>query len=337
MKQFLFKISFYFIPFALWSLYAFYSISNISGDLGALGMIPFGECDSIFDSHKVFNSKLQECYSLEEIKDAEIITIGDSFSEQAIDGYQNRLSKDLNHRIYNLNTNIANSYSPIQVAYSLLYNKQLKNCKVLIVETVERSAIGRLLTYDQNANEIDSTMVASPIITPKIDFNIKSFCSFTRLFIGMDNPVKRLHLSVDLFTHKSYGKTLFFYCDDINFNRLKDADCQEAVNKLLLLKNLADDRGIYMIFMIAADKYDQYYDFINENPYPANPTLNYFSNLDTSWYVNTKQVRLPSIKQGDKDIFKVNNTHWSVIGANIVADHLAEMIIKNNSLNSKSK
>ena len=86
--------------------------------------------------------------------------------------------------------------------------------------------------------------------------------------------------------------------------------------------------------MVAADKYDMYYDYIEDNPYPRNPSFDYFINYDTTVFINTKTLLLPYLQQEIKDIYRVNDTHWSPIAAKIVGEHIASII--NNYIDYKN-
>lgn len=78
--------------------------------------------------------------------------------------------------------------------------------------------------------------------------------------------------------------------------------------------------------MVAAGSYDLYQDYIVDNPYPRDTTLDYFDDLDTSWFLNTKKLIKPHIDAGEKDMVLLNDTHWSIKSAKLAGEKLGEMI-----------
>ena len=63
-----------------------------------------------------------------------------------------------------------------------------------------------------------------------------------------------------------------------------------AIKNLNKLHYLALERGVNLIYLISADKYDVYSEYVIDNPFPSNPTLEYFNNIDTTWLINSKRI-----------------------------------------------
>ena len=79
--------------------------------------------------------------------------------------------------------------------------------------------------------------------------------------------------------------------------------------------------------MIAADKYDVYEKYTNNNSFPVCHLLEYFDSIDKNCCViNTKIIFEPLLDAGEKDIYKMNDSHWSVTGHKIVANILTKEI-----------
>ena len=75
---------------------------------------------------------------------------------------------------------------------------------------------------------------------------------------------------------------------------------------------------------MAADKYDVYQEFTIRNKYPKKELLERFVDFEANpYYVNTKHVLLKNARQGVKDLYYADDTHWSPIGAKIVAEEIA--------------
>ena len=81
------------------------------------------------------------------------------------------------------------------------------------------------------------------------------------------------------------------------------------------------------IYMIAADKYDAYESLI-VNKHKCNHLLDYFPSNDS--IINTKELLLPYILAGTQDVYRVDDTHWSPVGSNIVGIEVADRIKKLN-------
>ena len=73
------------------------------------------------------------------------------------------------------------------------------------------------------------------------------------------------------------------------------------------------------MYLIVGDKYDVYEPFIIDK-HPHNPTLD--NCPEEPWVINTKPMLQENARKGVKDIFRINDTHWSPIGAKLVADYL---------------
>ena len=99
MRRFLIKVSVFSIPLLIFVASYFYVAANMTGDLGILGMIPFGEYEV---GEKPDSSGYYECYSIEDAHDAEIVVIGDSFSDQHENSFENYLGKALGRKVCHL-------------------------------------------------------------------------------------------------------------------------------------------------------------------------------------------------------------------------------------------
>ena len=76
---------------------------------------------------------------------------------------------------------------------------------------------------------------------------------------------------------------------------------------------------------MAADKYDVYQEFAVENRFPVKTLLDDFACHESNpYFVNTKTVLVEKARQGVKDLYYADDTHWSPIGAKIVAEEIAK-------------
>lgn len=311
-----------------------------TGGFGSWG-IPFGPYDTIF--HQPEYCFVDNIDNFDSLREAEIISIGDSFSQGGISGYQNFLGHILNTKVSNFRFKNAR---PENTAYTLLKKNLIPKCKILIVESVERAFIKSL----SDEFFIFDNIQEKEIITKKqenifdyfdnkdleirhFDFDIKALTSFYKNKLSLTKKYKLLYLKEDMFTSKSYSKSLYIY-DNINgdgdselsFKTLSKEQIDIAKNNFLVLIDEAQKHNIHIIYLIPTNKYDLYYNYIENNPYPQDSSFDYFEEFDTTIFINTKKILLPYLHQGVKDIYRVNDTHWSIIAAQIVGEHLGESI-----------
>lgn len=80
--------------------------------------------------------------------------------------------------------------------------------------------------------------------------------------------------------------------------------------------------------MATTDKYDLYYDFIVDNPYPKNYLFDLLRETPKEYYfVDTKTILLEALKRGEKDIYYADDTHWSYRASEIISQ---DSIFKEN-------
>lgn len=329
MRRFLIKVSVFSIPLLLFVACYFYVVANMTGDLGTLGMIPFGDYEV---GEKPDFTDYYECYSIEDAHDAEIVVIGDSFSDQHDDSFENYLGHALGKKVCHLyiKKRITN---PSAAANYLIDNDLLPNCKVLVLELGERETVWRMcncfkpvqMAFKTQGNGSDEGFDMFKYL------NINKMSSFLKLSLDIDDPVVRLPLDGDYFTGK-WADRLYFYASkddgggDLWYLDCNVALCDKTKDNLLKLKQKASDKGIDFYFLMAPGKLDIYFDKIVDNPYPVNLAVGRFADLDTTWFVDGRKILTPLVESGVKDVYLKNDTHWSRIGAEIVGRHLARLI-----------
>ncbi len=324
---------------AIFMLPCFYILPYQTGDLGRLGGIPFGPYDTIFKVPDFLYT--ENIMDYESLKNVEILTIGDSFSQGYQIGYQNFLGRYLNKKVSNFRVDGFNS---IQTAAALIEKNKIPNCKVLIIESVERlllNDLGKGKSFNDNIwsriiiSGIPSIIHKEDTIIRSSDLNFIKLTSYYKNKFKILQPYRKFDLSAPLFTAGEYSDKLFIYAkrldyNDLQYTNISDQEIQNSQRTLNEIQTLGECHNIQIIFLVAADKYDMYYDFIKNNPYPINPTFSYFSDFDTTFFINTKNILLPYLKNGEKDIYRVNDTHWSVKAAEIIGNHLGRII--NNTI-----
>lgn len=330
MKSFLIKLSYtvfplWFILITLTFYLAYYVTPRISGDIGNLACIPFGhEYNKILEKgmeKETFFPTVYDTKKLDSIH-VDVLTIGDSFSQQGNGGYQNYLCKK--------GLNVANCYrhlygSPVQYAFNLLQNDIIDstNTHIMIVESVERDFEGLVRGFERNNNEIPHIPQSEE---SSGGYSLLRTRDYILYKIGYETPIYHAILDRDLFSSES-PRELYFYHADIDTDvSLTKADQLKQVYNLLL--NKAREKGIILILLIAVDKYDLYQDCIVSNKFPMKTVNEDIRRIlgESPNIVLSKFYLKPLVERGEKDVFLFNDTHWSYKAAKVVADELYKRI-----------
>jgi len=331
MKKFTIRFIGALIPlYVLVLFYIFYISPNLSGDLGNIGQIPFGkDYSNAIGKNYLLRSRVIQFTDKNMNSRYKIGTIGDSFSQQGINGYQNYLANLENTDILNFKWEI-NCGAP-QTAINLLNSGVFSNShfKVVIIECVERQLIYRLSTVNFGNKSFKDSSVNEHKQIDKENYKpfLENVFSWIRLSCGYNNPVNKVQLDANYFDSPTYGNKLFFYEYDLSFKTIDKNDITIAKSNLTKIVRLFESKGIKLIFMIAADKYDVYQSFIIHNPYPKNRTLDYFKDFEAyPYFVNSKQILYPLVRNGVKDVYLMNDSHWSYKASQVVAKELKKRI-----------
>jgi hypothetical protein len=106
---------------------------------------------------------------------------------------------------------------------------------------------------------------------------------------------------------------LLFYRDDIK--NIPFATAEGVGNLNENLNRLADRlaaKGIELVFMPVVDKYDLYFEHILDNRYPKNRFFDLLRPLPKRYrFIDTKALLEEDLRAGVKDIFFVDDTHWT--------------------------
>ena len=139
----------------------------------------------------------------------------------------------------------------------------------------------------------------------------------------MTSHVYREELTKDFFSTK-VSKDLLFYHEDLKYLKLETKENIELLNdNFNKLAYELDKKGIKLIFMPAVDKYNLYRPYIISNIYPESIFFEYLETLPKDYiFINTKRILSKELEKGEKDIFYVDDTHWSY--------KASEAIIKNS-------
>lgn len=337
MKRFLIRTLIGAIPLfllVLGSLYYYFRIRpELTGDLGQLGKIAFGTEYDARIRRPQLPERMVRPYEPGAPVDR-IVTIGDSFSQQEGNGYQNFLAHQLNEPVTNIRLNPL--ADPEQSAIDLLeagFFDTLPQVEWVIVESVERSLVDRCLRLEVNRSAKESPLLReNPTAEPESGLLGRAFRQskdWMSINSGLArNPVRSAALSRPCFTLPGRESTLYFYKDDLIRLSVTDEELAAIREALRTLREQFRTRGIEVLYLIAADKYELYQHLLTENPYPVRSLgVRLQEGLDTLDFCVDPLPRLRErLNAGQQDLYLAHDTHWSQNGARIAGEMLCERI-----------
>lgn len=346
MKKFILNTCVFVIPF--FALYVFnvfnYSQRGAEGDLARMGYFysnpsPRSTIDSQYDLIKQY-TLLSELDFTTKVK-FDVMTIGDSFSEQDSLGYKNFLASN-GTSVLHVDRFISGS-NPIQTLVSLMNSGLFDSIQAefVVLQSIERDLNDRTRSIDFDAR-LDLELLSTKVkhhksVSP--NYNLQFFSDATLKmplnnfqYSYTDKPVFSNTYQVkttrrDLFSNSP--DNLLFYKHDIRKLGAKN-DSLRTLNSINVLDELSDllsKRNIELIVLISPDKYDLYYPYIKDKSKFLAPT--FFSTYEKAekTYNNVDTYRVFSAKMSvEKDIYYYDDTHWSPVGGKIVVDEILKIM-----------
>ena len=89
-------------------------------------------------------------------------------------------------------------------------------------------------------------------------------------------------------------------------------------------------KGITLIFFVAADKSDLYYPYIlNKKGRSQNPFFQKMRDVQGKeyTYIDTLPILRQALERGEKDVYWLDDLHWSHKGIKIFCDELVKYIL----------
>jgi hypothetical protein len=339
MKKFLTKLSYTLLPvflllFGLTAYLNLYIRPQSTGDLGRLAFVIIGqeygqriEQDELKDT--LFN-KVRETEDLRNIH-VNVLTIGDSFSQQEHAGYQNYMAQE-GVTVANTRRNLYDN--PIQYACNLLDAGVVDstNIEVMVVEVGERELARHIKNFRIGKVEVGEPDMRGENREENV-WDIRQWSLLrTRDFLmyryAGRNPVYQVQLDRDFFSSYEPRK-LFFYCADILNGLTIEESIRPKIKEVFdLLTTKAHERGLAFILMLPVDKYDLYQDYIVDNPYGHKHVNEEVRELlgDRPEVMLCKYVLLPLLASGEKDVFLFDDSHWSWKGSKAVGQELGRRV-----------
>ncbi len=349
MKKLLYKTAFFVVPFlALYAVSLTFSSPN-KGDMSRLGYLLNSDYDyrvlfkEEFTHPKEFVNISQ--INLDTINHFDVMTVGDSFSEQENIGYQNYLANLSGNKVLHFDRFLHKN--PLETLNSILNGDVLSKVKVkyIILQSVERSFIKRgkkvrksdTIYIDWIQKRTQEIKKEKAVAAKQQDFFTKAIFRFPlySVYYNFDDnaffsPVYRVKTKTNLFSVNS--KDLLFFNEDLDI--LETDNTRELFvnlnNEINLVANSLKAKGITLIVLPCPDKLDFYYDeIIEKDKYTKPQFFNYLETVPKDYlYINSKKLLLEN-KKGKKDFYFYDDTHWSPVSSKIIAAELDKMISKN--------
>lgn len=275
----------------------------------------------------------------------DVLTIGDSFSNSGGGNYyQDYLASRYGLKVLNVRVKNHCLEDLYMLAESGLLDEISPRC--VILESVERAVqdrLGQRIISPVNATRKDvirrvlagtsgrqpSTGLLAPVmLKANYGFLRNKLCHILRPdTLGPDAFITELDR--EMFTNKGQGNLLLYYHDDMNF-------VNSPLNPEIFARNLSNaarilrDKGITLIFFAAPDKYDLYYPYIaDKSGKPANNFFTAMMSVEHEGYtvVDAKSILQSALERGEKDVYRLDDTHWSYRGIEIFCNELVKYLL----------
>ena len=339
-------------PIILFQVLTLIYYSPDKGDLLRIGYI----IDEFPDYREKFSDNYKRPYkvlSVDQISKREeyhLLTIGDSFAEQGNSGFQNCLAVEYGIKLVHIDRRLhTNQFQTLLELTNSDFFEQYKFQSVLI-EFIEAGSHGvtkslnftssfskefySKRTTDENANFTDRFVFPSDRII-KFPFYTVKRALYPR---AECNQVYALPLKENPFSVPD--STLFFHASNLETINNSDREDIKQLNSILnQLAGRLEVKGVKLFVMPVPDKLDYYFELV-QDPDGLKKTefFQIIQGLERNYELIDALEVLKTNSGGQKDIFYYDDTHWSPIGARIIANRIASKIseMKREGINKNS-
>ncbi len=273
----------------------------------------------------------------------DFLTIGDSFSNGGGGGlnnyYQDYIASLYDTKVLNI-SHFKDAKNYIETVSRLLNSGELEkmDIKYILIESVQRFAVQRFaiehLDFDKDditilKNQVENNVKIEPTERKNEDIGIINNLNLNALMYNLRFKIKGYgKITSDIYREK-INKSLFstqindeilFFDEDLEHLKFETRENIELLNKNFntLSKALAQ-KNIKLIFMPAVDKYNLYRPYIISNIYSESIFFEYLETLPKDYiFINTKKILSKELENGEKDIFYVDDTHWSYKASEVI-------------------
>lgn len=319
-------IAFSIFHLIIWNLYTKYIFApkenHYVGDAGRMSY----QVDSLYPRENINTLPKHHINFNPNEKNVDVLTIGDSFSNGIVQGknpyYQDYIATIHNSKVMNIQNPTDGFFQTILKLDKLgvLDNIGVKH---IIIELVERSITSFASNIDFNPSVTEDYL--STIAAPKFQR------SFDHIFINRLNynaliynilydydskayfsKIRKFKLDNDYFSVKD-SDILLSYEEDIKKIKDINLDIVERINNNFnTIQKILKKKNIKLYFMPAVDKYNLYSDFVIDNKFPKSTFFELIRLMKKDYvFIDTKAILLSEIKNGKKDVYYSDDTHWS--------------------------
>ncbi len=140
----------------------------------------------------------------------------------------------------------------------------------------------------------------------------------------LSKEVYRAELSQNFFTNTGQEDLLLFYHEDLR--HIHDTFNADMINRNLnTAAKILHDKNIKLLFLACPDKFDLYYPYIKDTKgRPENPLFPEMLKVSPKHYtfIDSRKILRDALERGEKDLYWLNDTHWSWKGAELVCDEI---------------
>lgn len=340
MKKFIYKFVIFFIPILILHLFVYIYYSPDKGDIFRVGYVInlFPDYRDAFLKDDKKELKVISIRNVDSNREYDLLTIGDSFSDQGTMGYQNFLALNNGIKIVHLDRHLQTNQ--FQALIGLLNSGFFENYKFksVLLQFIEAGSIGvvRNLDWDFTFPEVeslDSLKSDFDQFTTKFKFPSDRVVKFPYynlkrvLFPELDcNKVYSLPLKENVFSVRD--PTLYFHSSNPKF--INNSSEQEIVELNIFLNLLAEklrERGVELIVMPVPDKLDFYFDKLEySGQFEKTKFFEIIKPLKKKYlYVDSLEI-LETKGNNKKDIYYYDDTHWSPVGVEILGKSIFQSI-----------
>lgn len=346
MKRLIYRTSVFVFPFI-----ALYTLNILlydphEGDLVRLGYLysnPLPKSYIRSQYHLKKHYTLLSEIELNTKRKFDLITIGDSFSEQDSLGYGNSIgSKGLS--VLHIDGFISEK-NPLKTLVQLLNSGFFNTITAdhIVLQSVERSINRRTQNLDLDAT-IDLDTLSDQISrykkkVPDLDLRFFTDATFKIPLTNIQYHFSPKPKYSQTYRYRSNSNDLFsnspndllFYQDDIDSLGIKN-DPLSILRTVKTIESISDKvAGLNMklVMLVSPDKYDMYYPYIEPNTSLNKPLFFETYGRTNKKYLDVDAYKLLSEKiRSEKDVYFYDDTHWSPKGAKIIADGIYNSITK---------
>ncbi|QXE85916.1 hypothetical protein KP003_16370 [Geomonas nitrogeniifigens] len=271
------------------------------------------------------------------LEEADVLTLGDSFFNSALasDIFANELGRRLGGKVHNLATKEffePQSY-PLSYLQHIGYRGDRK--RILVLETVERSALERSGTYNgagaAAGNELDA--LAFKVLKNN---DVEYFFKHNVMVGPLESRLKNFRFKYLNIVDKSIGAyslnpNMLFYQRDIEFSRVKKTDAvvvAAARDIAKLSATLKERYNIDLVYMVIPDKYSVYRGLVKGAPSYDRfiprlcSRLTEFGVKNIDVYTLYERYNRPGIPP----LYFASDTHYTAHGKAVLAEATANML-----------